>query len=198
MRLTAGCCLGRSSGGAVGGAGVQLSACSSLYGVYAGVFVSYYYYLQKTQPPWRPLLVCSSHFEFACTPFEGLLAKEMWNRRRWRLSCLRLGVVWPRGVARTGSGSSCFVRPLETGPSPAVGGRDRRVSRSFGPISLLLKWFPQGSLLASSWFSKVRDPFAADISFGFPQKMGLVPSTRLLALTWPWIRFGFPLPPSHK
>ena len=33
-RLTAGCCLGRSSGGAVGGAGVQ----SLLFGVYAGVF----------------------------------------------------------------------------------------------------------------------------------------------------------------
>ena len=33
-RLTAGCCLGRSSGGAVGGAGVQ----SLLSGVYAGVF----------------------------------------------------------------------------------------------------------------------------------------------------------------
>ena len=34
-RLTAGCCLGRSSGGAVGVAGVQ----SLLSGVYAGVIV---------------------------------------------------------------------------------------------------------------------------------------------------------------
>ena len=36
-RLTAGCCLGRSSGGAVGGADVQ----SLLSGVYAGVFFEY-------------------------------------------------------------------------------------------------------------------------------------------------------------
>ena len=35
-RLTTGCCLGRSSGGAVGGAGAQ----SLLSGVYAGVFFS--------------------------------------------------------------------------------------------------------------------------------------------------------------